>query len=178
MALPASAASLPPRVQLPEFEGPLDLLLDEVRRQNVPIENIAMAPIVGRFLEYVGSAAERNLNLDIEWLHMASTLIYWKSQSLLPREISEEPERDPIRAELIQQLRAHRKEAADELRRRRSIEEGRFIRGITREGMASTDPAAEESVEPRFVSAWELIQQAREIARWVEQHREERHLWR
>jgi hypothetical protein len=46
MALPASAASLPPPVQTPQFEGPLDLLLDEVRRQNMAIENIAMAPIV------------------------------------------------------------------------------------------------------------------------------------
>ena len=83
MTLPASGSSLPP-VQLEAFEGPLDLLLDEVRRQNVAIENIAMAPVVARFLAYVRAATEQNLNLDIEWLHIAATLIYWKSRALLP----------------------------------------------------------------------------------------------
>ena len=108
MTLPASGSSLPP-VQVEAFEGPLDLLLDEVRRQNVAIESIAMAPIVARFLAYVRTAAERNLNLDIEWLHMAATLIHWKSRSLLPPDASEEPQRDPIRDDLVQQLLAHRK---------------------------------------------------------------------
>ena len=84
-AHPGSPGSLP-SVQFQEFEGPIDLLLDEVRRQNVEIEKIAMAPIVARFLEYVGKASERNLNLDIDWLHMAATLIHWKSRSLLPSE--------------------------------------------------------------------------------------------
>ena len=68
---PASASSLP-SVQAEDFEGPLDLLLDEVRRQNVALEKISMAPIVARFLEYMRTATERNLNLDIEWLHMAA----------------------------------------------------------------------------------------------------------
>jgi segregation and condensation protein A len=83
VTLPASASSLP-SVQAEDFEGPLDLLLDEVRRQNVALERISMAPIVARFLEYMRTATERNLNLDIEWLHMAATLIHWKSRSLLP----------------------------------------------------------------------------------------------
>src|SRR5437660_11492816 len=102
MMLPDEAASLPPPVQLPQFEGPLDLLLDEVRRQNVAIENIAMAPIVARFLEYVATAAERNLNLDIEWLYMAATLIHWKSRSLLPRDVEGDPQKDLIRDDLVQ----------------------------------------------------------------------------
>src|SRR5947199_1152740 len=104
MTPPGNAASLPP--QPDEFAGPLDLLLDEVRGQNVAVENIAMAPIVARFLEYVGAAAGRNLNLDIEWLHMAATLIHWKSRSLLPRESGEELHKDPIRDDLVQQLLA------------------------------------------------------------------------
>ena len=176
MALPASAASLPPPVALPEFEGPLDLLLEEVCRQNIAIENLAMAPIVGRFLDYVGSAAERNLNLDIEWLHMAAILIHWKSQSLLPRDVTEDPRRDPIRDDLIQQLLAHRKQAAAELARRRAIEETRFSPSASPNG--SPEPSAEESDEPGFVSVWDLIQQARDLARWAEQHRENRRHWR
>src|SRR6185312_13971154 len=117
MTRPGSAASLP-SVRWEQFEGPLDLLLDEVRRQNVAIETIAMAPIVARFLEYVRAAAERSLNLDMEWLHMAATLIHWKSRSLLPPEAGGQAQADPIRDGLVQQLLAHRRQAAQELARR------------------------------------------------------------
>ena len=50
------AGSSVPSVQVEEFEGPLDLLLDEVRRQNVSIDKISMAPITARFLEYMHTA--------------------------------------------------------------------------------------------------------------------------
>jgi segregation and condensation protein A len=166
-------------VQLPEVEGPLDLLLEEVRRQNVAIEQIAMAPIVARFLEYVGAAAGRNLNLDIEWLHMAATLIYWKSRSLLPPHESEDPQQDHIRDDLIRQLLAHRKQAADELARRRAVEQARFTRSASQDqsgGSASTAAEAAQGLED--VSVWDLIQQARDLARWVEQQREDRSRWR
>ena len=86
------------------YEGPLDLLLAEVRRQRVAIERIAMAPIVARFLEYMRTAARRNLALDIEWLHMAATLIEWKSLALLPS--TEESPADPIRDEVVRQLQS------------------------------------------------------------------------
>jgi segregation and condensation protein A len=178
MMLPVSPASLPPPIQLPEFEGPLDLLLDEVRRQNVAIESIAMAPIVARFLAYVGAAAAHNLNLDIEWLHMAATLIHWKSRSLLPQDTSGEPQRDAIRDDLVQQLLAHRKQAADELARRRAVEETRFSRAAADGAFVPSGSATDEPDEPEFVSVWDLIQQARDLARWVEQHREDRRRWR
>jgi len=177
MGKPGSPASLPSPFPLPQFEGPLDLLLDEVRRQNVAIENIAMAPIVARFLAYLGAAARRNLNLDIEWLHMAATLIHWKSRSLLPRDASSEPQRDAIRDDLVQQLLAHRKQAADELARRRAVEESRFSRAATPEDNGRAE-AVHETEQPDFVSVWDLMQQARDLARWVEQHREDRRRWR
>jgi segregation and condensation protein A len=178
MTLPAKAASPPPPVQSEEFQGPLDLLLEEVHRQNVALENISMAPIVARFLEYVGSAAGRNLNLDIEWLHMAATLIHWKSRSLLPPDAGGSPQKDPVRDDLVQQLLAHRKQAADELARRRAIEDTRFSRAVTEAEPGGTKPATDEPEESAFVSVWDLIQQARELARWVEQHRRDRRRWR
>jgi segregation and condensation protein A len=163
-------------VELSEFEGPLDLLLEEVRRQNVAIEGIAMAPVVARFLDYVDTAAERNLNLDIEWLHMAATLIYWKSRSLLPQYGTEGSAADPIRDDLIRQLLAHRKQAADELARRRAIEATQFTR-IVSDGQS--DGSAPEGTEPsEALSVWDLIQQARELAHWVEQQQEDRSRWR
>jgi segregation and condensation protein A len=155
---------------LAQFEGPLDLLLDEVRRQNVAVENIAMAPLVARFLQYMRSGVELNLNLDIEWLHMAATLIQWKSRSLLPKDAAEQPKADLIRDDLVQQLLAHRKQAAAALDDRRSLEETRFSRP------AVGDPALDGPTGSLF-SAWDMIQQARELGRWVQEHRIVRRQW-
>ncbi|MEO8372712.1 MAG: segregation/condensation protein A [Candidatus Solibacter sp.] len=163
--------SLPP-VRTQEFDGPLDLLLEEVRRQNVEIESIALAPMVSRFLEYMATAAGRNLNLDIDWLHMAATLIHWKSQALLPSEPGGTVDRDPIRDQIIQQLQAHSRQVGLELGRRHSLEQDRFSRPVP--GAAESS----EALDPPLVSVWDMIQQARELARWVETHRAERSQWR
>jgi chromatin segregation and condensation protein Rec8/ScpA/Scc1 (kleisin family) len=168
MTLPASASSLP-SVQAEDFEGPLDLLLVEVRRQNVDLEKISMAPIVTRFLEYVRTATERNLNLDIEWLHMAATLIHWKSRSLLPPEAVEGRAQDPIRDSLVEQLLAHRKQAAVELARRQALEQTQFSR-VEEQVLEGTGPNEPEQFP--FVSVWDLMQQARDLSRWVPEHRE------
>jgi len=163
--------SLPLVVDWVKFEGPLDLLLDEVRRQNVDIERIRMAPLVARFLGYVQAAGRRNLNLDIEWLHTASILIQWKSRSLLPHEPTAEPTRDTIRDELIGELRRHRKEAAEELARRLARTAAQLPRG-GREKLP--DPAGpEEPGDLPFTSVWDLLGQARELARWAVQHQED-----
>jgi segregation and condensation protein A len=142
-----------------------------VRQQNVAIEKIAMAPIVSRFLEYVRTASERSLNLDIEWLHMAATLIHWKSRSLLPLEANGEPAADPIRDSLVQQLLAHRKEAAEDLSRRRALEQTRCSRSRPDELREVPESEAREGFPLGCV--WDMIQTARELARWVENHREE-----
>jgi segregation and condensation protein A len=158
-----------PCIETAVYAGPLDLLLDEVRRQKVDIEKIAMAPIVARFLEYLRTAAERSFNLDIEWLHMAATLIHWKSQSLLPVEGERGPGPDPIREQLIQQLVVHRKQVAAELERRKSLQEKSFSRLIDRPGEQPVEPA-----EGSEVTVWDMIQQARELGSWVGRYRQER----
>ena len=149
-----------------EYDGPLDLLLEEVRRQNVAIEDIAMAPMVARFLEYVRSAAELNLSLDMEWLYVAATLIQWKSRCLLPGE----RQADPVRDELVKQLQAHRRLAADVLSEHQSIENKMLPR--------AAEPATSLPPESAFTTVWDLMQQARDLARWAEQHREDRRRWR
>jgi chromatin segregation and condensation protein Rec8/ScpA/Scc1 (kleisin family) len=165
------ASSLPRVVGTGEFEGPLDLLLDEVRREKIPVEKIALAPLVARFLEYVRSARARNLNLDMEWLHMAATLIYWKSRSLLPSDPAV-PAADPVRDELVGQLLARRRELARDLGQRRVVEDRRLSR--------PADPAAAEAEEAdpaAFVSVWDLIGQARDLERWARAARADRRQW-
>ena len=165
MTLPGN--SLPPPSAEP-FAGPLDLLLDEVRRQNIAIEQVALAPLVARYLEYMRAAASRNLNLDIEWVHMAATLIQWKSRSLLPTDPQAPPMADTIRDELVHLLSAHRKQAAEELARRQSVEDTRFSRDVE---------AMEELPAPPYLSVWDLMQQARDLARWAFEHRQDRTCW-
>jgi segregation and condensation protein A len=152
-----------------DFAGPLDFLLDEVRRQRVAIKDVTLAPLVARFLKYVRSAKACNLNLDIEWLHMAATLIQWKSRSLLPTDPEEQSKQaDDVRDELVQQLLARRREVAQDLARRQSVEGNHFSRAELsqfQDGGASEEP-------DEFVSVRDLTQQARDLACWVVKHRE------
>ncbi|OFV98303.1 MAG: hypothetical protein A3F68_03455 [Acidobacteria bacterium RIFCSPLOWO2_12_FULL_54_10] len=101
----------PHNVHLESYEGPLDLLLDLIRKQEINIYDIPIAKITGQYLEYV----ERNLErLDTEaageFLLMASTLIHIKSRMLLPPDPSAKPgEEDDPRNELVNQLLEHEK---------------------------------------------------------------------
>jgi segregation and condensation protein A len=164
-----SAASLPRDT----FDGPLDLLLDEVRRQRIAIEKVALAPLVARYLDYMEAAQAAGRPLDIDWILLAATLIQWKSRSLLPVP-ADVPGPDPVRDEIVELLLAHRKQAAQNLGRRRSEEAGRFSRGSSgfqEEGVPEEDP------DPPFVSVWDLTQQARDLARWAAQQSRERRQW-
>jgi len=92
-------------VFLETFEGPLDLLLYLIRRQNFNIFDIPLAQVTRQYLEYVEQIRSRNLELASEYLLMAAMLIEIKSRMLLPSKPSEdggEPE-DP-RAELVRRL--------------------------------------------------------------------------
>jgi segregation and condensation protein A len=161
----------PPSIQFEQFDGPLDLLLDEIRRQNIEIRNVNIAPISARFLEYVRTASQRNLNLNMEWLQMAATMIHWKSQSLLSGGPGAERPHDRIPDDLIRQILAHKQQIADDLAHRRSAVEASFSRGPV---PGEDAPTPEEAVEPPMLSVWDMIQQASEMADWVCRHREDR----
>jgi segregation and condensation protein A len=90
-------------VRLPIFEGPLDLLLHLIKRNEVQITDIPIATITDQYLAMLEDLPELNLDGAGEYLVMAATLTYIKSRMLLPVTEDEEPEEDP-RAELVQQL--------------------------------------------------------------------------
>jgi segregation and condensation protein A len=90
-------------VKLPIFEGPLDLLLHLIKRNEVQVTDIPIATITDQYLVMLEDLPELNLDGAGEYLVMASTLIFIKSRMLLPAAEDEEPEEDP-RAELVQQL--------------------------------------------------------------------------
>jgi chromatin segregation and condensation protein Rec8/ScpA/Scc1 (kleisin family) len=90
----------------------------------------------------------------MDWLHVAATLIDWKSRSLLPRDPAVEPSQDLIREAVIRQLLARRKQLAQELARRRAEEENRFSRpGETTELEATESALAYASIDsPGFLT--------------------------
>jgi len=115
----------PLHVHLEHYDGPLDLLLDLIRRQQIDIYDIPIARITSQYLEYLRQAAHLNIDLGGEFVYMAATLIQIKSRLLLPAEPAlpgEEPE-DP-RAELLRRLLEHEKfkNAAQMLHQKQLIE--------------------------------------------------------
>lgn len=114
-------------IRLEAFEGPLDLLLHLIKREEVDIWDIPIARITEQYLEYLQLMKDLNINVAGEWLVMAATLIYIKSRMLLPpdpttpavEEVSEDP-----RTELVYQLLEHQKfkNAAQMLYTREEVE--------------------------------------------------------
>jgi segregation and condensation protein A len=105
------------QVFLEAFEGPLDLLLYLIRRQNIDILDIPIAEITRQYVEYIELMKEMQLELAGEYLLMAAMLAEIKSRMLLPRpEADEEEEEDP-RAELVRRLQEYErfKKAAEDL---------------------------------------------------------------
>jgi chromatin segregation and condensation protein Rec8/ScpA/Scc1 (kleisin family) len=110
---------IPPQaleVFLEAFEGPLDLLLYLIRRQNLDILDIPIAEITHQYMEYIELMQELELELAGEYLLMAAMLAEIKSRMLLPRAHLEEEEEDP-RAELVRRLQEYErfKKAAEDI---------------------------------------------------------------
>jgi segregation and condensation protein A len=104
-------------VILEAFEGPLDLLLYLIRRQNIDILDIPIAEITRQYTDYIELMTELKLELAAEYLVMAAILAEIKSRLLLPRPPSEESVEDDPRAELIRRLQEYErfKKAAEDM---------------------------------------------------------------
>jgi len=120
-------SSLPLNFHLEQYDGPLDLLLDLIRKQQIDIYDIPIATITSQYLAYMEKAVEHDMELSSEFVYMAATLIQIKSKLLLPRDPELEkmsPSEDP-RKELVDRLLEHErfKSAAEMLQQKRVIEE-------------------------------------------------------
>lgn len=104
-------------VFLEAFEGPLDLLLYLIKRQNLDILNISVAEITTQYMQYVELMKSLNFELASEYLVMAALLGEIKSRSLLPRQDEDEDDESDPRAELIRRLQEYErfKQAAEEI---------------------------------------------------------------
>ena len=104
-------------VILEAFEGPLDLLLYLIRRQNLDILDIPVAEITRQYVDYIGLMQEMRLELAAEYLVMAAILAEIKSRLLLPRPPNEESVEEDPRAELVRRLQEYErfKKAAEDI---------------------------------------------------------------
>lgn len=147
------------RVRLDIFEGPLDLLLHLIKKNEVSIAEIPIATITEQYLATLDLMETLNLDVAGEFLVMAATLIHIKSRMLLPPEAeeAEEEEEDP-RAELVRRLLEYQKfkQAAQELERRDVLNRDVFAR--------PAEPGEDrDAVEFDSLSVFDLLSVLREV---------------
>jgi segregation and condensation protein A len=156
------------KVRLEIFEGPLDLLLYLIKRDEIDIYDISIERITRQYLEYLQAFKELNIDIAGEFVVMAANLIYLKSRSLLPvdqQPPDEETDEDDPRWDLIRQLIEYKKfkEAAAQLQVRALEQEGVF----TRDG-SSSSRASEAPLRLAEVGIFQLIHAFQNVIKRVE----------
>lgn len=150
------------KVQLEAFEGPLDLLLHLIRKNELDIRDIPIAVITRQYLDYIRLMKDLNLELAGDFLLMASTLLHIKSRMLLPdeQEEGEGEEVDP-RAELVQRLLEYQqyKEAGMVIGARALLGREVFARPVSESGM--NDAGQDEG--PIELELFDLVDAFREL---------------
>ncbi|HEY1264480.1 MAG TPA: segregation/condensation protein A [Terriglobales bacterium] len=148
------------------YEGPLDLLLDLIRRQNIEIYDIPIAKITAQYLAYVEKLKELDVNVAAEFIYMAAVLIHIKSKMLLPRDpLAPADEQEDPRNELVNRLLEHEKfrSAAQMLLQKQQIEDAVWSNPAIREFMdgEGTDPEIAADVIDLVKTFQQILDRAR-----------------
>jgi segregation and condensation protein A len=161
-------------VRAGEFEGPLDLLLELVRRNQVSLESMPIAEITSQYLEYIREAQRMSVDLGADFVYMAATLIQIKSRLLLPRDPSLERDVDPADTPegLIARLSEHAqaKAAAEMLRTKLEVEQTVWSRPALESGFPVTPDLLLSDGAPRTATLADLIDTLGEALRRVRNH--------
>ncbi len=152
-------------VCLEAFEGPLDLLLYLIRKQNIDILDIPIAEITRQYMSYIELMRLAKLELAAEYLLMAAMLAEIKSRMLLPRPRTEQEEEDP-RAELVRRLQEYERyrRAAEDLDRLPRIERDIHVAAVEFAGARSTRPQPAVSL-PELLAAFGRVLARAELYR-------------
>jgi segregation and condensation protein A len=166
-------------ISLPQFEGPFDLLLFFIERDELDIHDIPMAKITGDFLEYLRHMNSLNIELASEFIFVAATLMRIKAKMLLPRpELDEEGNEVDLKQDLISKLIEYKKfkQASEELQ---MLEEERFKqekRGNIAFDLQQSAQAADPGEELTSVDLYKLVLiYEKAITRYKERNTEVRH---
>jgi len=148
------------------YDGPLDLLLDLIRKQDIDIYDIPIAKITAQYLAYVENLKKLDVNLAAEFIYTAALLIHIKSKMLLPRDPDAPAgaEEDP-REELVQRLLEHEKykNAAQMLMQKQQIEEAVVTNPSMKEfkDAEGTEPELDADVVDLVKTFQEILERAR-----------------
>src|SRR5207245_11204232 len=158
----------PYKINIPMYEGPLDLLLDLIKQQKMNIHDIRISEITAQYLDYLHKLEELDVDVSSEFIYMAATLIYIKSKMLLPPDPlagPEEAEGDP-RTEMVQRLVEHEKfkNAAQLLYQKQQIEENVWSKP---DKSLYQDPRTEGELVVSLVDLVKVFQQVLERRREV-----------
>ena len=149
------------KVFLDTFEGPLDLLLYLIRKQNLNILDVPIADITDQYVNYINLMNELELELAGEYLLMAAMLAEIKSKMLLPLFEEVEDEEDP-RAELVRRLLEYERyrTASDELNKLQRLERDIFITGVESSHLAQPIELPEIALQELLVSFQDVLNRA------------------
>src|SRR5438093_4865974 len=148
------------------YQGPLDLLLDLIRRQDINIYDVPIAKITAQYLAYVEKLRELDVNVAADFIYMAAVLIHIKSKMLLPRNpAASSEEQDDPRAELVNRLIEHEKfkSAAQMLMQKQQIEDAVRSNPAIREFMDTE--GAEREIAADVIDLVKTFQQVLERVR-------------
>jgi len=145
------------QVRLPAFEGPLDLLLHLIEREEMDITTISLAQVTGQYLTYLGQLEEQRGSDLVAFLVVAAKLVLIKSQVLLPRPPAAEDEDEDVGEDLIRQLRLYRqfKKIAQRLHERDEL-------GLRSFARIATGPRLDPHLDLDRVTLDDLVVAARE----------------
>ena len=148
------------------YEGPLDLLLDLIRKQDIDIYDIPIARITAQYLVYVERIRELDVNVAAEFIYMAAVLIHIKSKMLLPRDpLAPADALDDPRSELVNRLLEHEKfkSAAQMLMQKQQIEDAVLSNPALREFMDAegTEPELAADVIDLVKTFQQVLERAR-----------------
>ncbi|MCO6496288.1 MAG: segregation/condensation protein A [Chitinophagaceae bacterium] len=156
------------QIKLPQFEGPFDLLLFFIERDELDIYNIPITRITNDFLEYIHQSESLNIELSSDFILFVSTLMHIKARMLLPRKEldSEGNEIDP-RQELVDKLVKYKryKEAAKSLSDMEAERMLRFRRGNIQSEMIAVGEEAAEGTEIQSVTLFKLMRAFERVAK-------------
>ncbi len=149
------------KVFLDTFEGPLDLLLYLIRKQNLNILDVPIADITDQYVNYINLMKELELELAGEYLLMAAMLAEIKSKMLLPLFEEVEDEEDP-RAELVRRLLEYERyrKASEELNKLKRLERDVFVTGVESSHLAQPIELPDISLQELLLSFQEVLKRA------------------
>ncbi|MBS3953963.1 MAG: segregation/condensation protein A [Methylomicrobium sp.] len=154
------------QVFLDAFEGPLDLLLYLIRRQNLDILNIPIAQITRQYITYIDMMSNLQLELAAEYLVMAAVLAEIKSRMLLPRQSEEDNEEDDPRAFLIRKLQEYEciKKASEEIDQLPRMERDLFEIDVDASQIAVNKPLPDVSLKEMLLAFQDVLKRAEQLS--------------